>query len=119
MGRGVDNPEIPNADDRKQLKKLYFDFLRGLKDFMPEFLRDECLELLIGEIPIKGKVKLFDGYTQGQATIKNQGKFPCYLSTTGMGGYKLDPGEVRKFFVNSQVIVTTLSGTTILGFIRT
>lgn len=119
MGGEVDKPDIPSADDRKVLKKLYFEFLRGMKDFMPEFIRDECIELLIGEIPIRGQVKLFDGYTQGKAIIKNQGKSPCYLSTTGMGGYKLDPGEVRKFFVNSQVIVTTLSGTTVLGFIKT
>ena len=115
---GIDETEIPNPDDRKVLKKLYFEFLSGLKDFLPEFIKDECIELLIGEIPIRGKIKLFDGYTQGKAKIKNQGQFPCYLSTTGMGGYKLDPGETLDFFVNSQVIASTLSGTTTLGFLR-
>lgn len=111
----IEDLEIPS---KKPIKDLWFDFLRDFRDYLAEYYRESVVELCISEIPIRGKIILFDGFTQGKAQIKNQGNVACYLSTTGQGGYKLEPGEKVEFFVNHQVIATTLSGTTTLGFIK-
>lgn len=112
--------EIPEVPSRKSLKKFYFDFFQDFRDFLAEYVRESVWELCISEVPIKGTVKLFDGFTQGKVKLKNQGLSTCYISTTGQGGYKLDPGETTpEFFVNKQVVATTLSGATTLGLIKT
>ncbi len=112
-----DKPEVPR---KKSDKNLFFDFLREFKYHIGDFVNQELTELCISEIPVKGKAILFDGYTRGKLKIKNQGKVNCFLSTTGQGGYKLEPGETTPLiYVNSQVIASTVSGTAILGFIKT
>ena len=110
--------ELPEVPIKKSLKAFYFDFLRDLKDYLPEFVKESVVELCISELPIKGEVKLFDGFTQGKVIIKNQGNVSCYITTAGRGGFRLDPNEKEEFFVNAPVIATTLSGSTILGFIK-
>ena len=115
----MDGLENNKVEIKKDYRSLYFEFLRDLKQYLPEFMKEECLELTIAEIPVKKTVKLFDGYTQGTVIIKNQGNNACYLSTTGQGGFRLDPGQREKFFINHQVLATTISGSTVLGFIKT
>jgi len=115
MDRSIEQPEVPSF--KKELKNFYFDFFKDFRDYLAEYTRETVNELCISELPIKGSVKLFDGFTQGKVRIKNQGSISCFLSTGG-GGYRLDPGETVEFFINNQVIATTLSGTTTLGFIK-
>lgn len=99
-------------------KSAFMDFLGDFREYLVEYIRESVYELLISEMPVHGTVKIFDGLTQGKVKIKNQGTEPVYLSTTGMGGYKLDPAESVEFFVNAQLLATTLSGSTTLGFIK-
>ena len=119
MDGEIDKENKVNPTSKKQMRELYNDFFREFREYLQEYMRDSVYELTISEIPIKGKVKLFDGYTAGKARIKNQGHSTCFLSTTGQGGYKLEPNESIEFFVNTQVIATTISGSTILGFVKT
>lgn len=114
LDKNKNQSELPS----KNVKALYFEFLADFKDYLAEYVRESVYELTIAEIPIHGTVKLFDGYTSGQVKIKNQGETTCFLSTTGMGGYRLEPGESLDFFVNTQVIATTISGSTVLGFVK-
>ena len=108
--------ELPN---RKAVKSMWMDFLGDFREYLTEYVRENVYELLITEIPIRGQVKLFDGLTQGKVKIKNQGENFLFLSTTGQGGYRLAPEESIEFFLNSQLIATTISGTTtVAGFIR-
>jgi hypothetical protein len=111
-----DNVEFPSG---KKLRSLYYDFLHDFRDYLAEYVRESVYELTIAEIPVTKMVKLFDGRTPGKAIIKNQGKISAFISTTGQGGYKLEPNESIEFFVNTQVIVTTVSGNTTLGFVKT
>lgn len=103
------------ADGRRE---QYFEFLTDFREFIAEYVRESVFELTIAEIPVSKPVKIFDGFTPGKAIIKNQGEIACYLSTNGQGGYCLMPGEKIEFFVNHQVIATTISGSTVLGFVR-
>jgi hypothetical protein len=109
--------EVPRAP--KDLKNFYYDFFKDFREYLAEYVRESVVELKLAEIPISRPVKLFDGFTPGKVKVKNQGMVPCFLSATGMGGYRLDPGEIVEFFVNTQVMVTTVSGSTTLGFIKT
>lgn len=106
---------LPTGD---RMRALYFDFLHDFRDYLAEYVRESVFEMTITEIPIRGKIMLFDGRTPGKVVLKNQGDTYCFLSTTGQGGYRLEPGETTEFYVNSQVIATTLSGSTTLGFIK-
>lgn len=114
MDRLDDVPKPP-----KDYKTFYYDFFKDFKEYLTEFYRESVIELSIAEILVNKPVKIFDGFTPGKARIKNQGAVPCFLSVTGQGGYRLDPGESVEFFVNTQVMATTVSGTAVLGFIRT
>lgn len=111
-----DNLEFPSG---KKLRSLYYDFLRDFRDYLAEYVRESVYELTIAEIPVRGQVKLFDGFTPGKAIIKNQGESIIFLSTTGQGGYRLAPKESIEFYVNTQVMATTVSGSGILGFVKT
>lgn len=112
-------PEIPATPTPKGIKTFYFEFFHDFREYLGDYVRETINELCIAEIPVKGQVKLFDGFSHAKVKIKNQGDTSCFLSTTGMGGYKLAPNESVELFVNSQVIATTVSGTTTLGFIQT
>ncbi len=110
-----DTPITPQSSDSRI---LYYEFFKNFRDFLAEYIRETVTELCISELPISGTVKLFDGFTQGKVTIKNQGRVPCYISTAQFGGFRLDPGEKEEIFVNTQVFVTTVSGVTTIGFIK-
>lgn len=116
----MDNDEIikERSDGRRE---QYFEFLQDFREFIAEYVRESVFELTIAELSVsKDKpVKVFDGFTPGKAIIRNQGEVACYLSTSGQGGYCLTPGDKIEFFVNHQVIATTISGSTVLGFVRT
>lgn len=112
----MDDLERPINDGRRE---QYFEFLHDFRDFIAEYIRESVVELCIAEIVISKPVTLFDGFVPGKAILKNQGEVSCYLSTTGQGGYCLKPGEKIEFFVNHQVIATTISGSTTLGFVKT
>jgi len=99
-------------------KQVIFEFFETFRKYLPEYVRESVYETVISEIIIKGAVELFSGNTPGMASIKNQGAIPCYVTTANLGGYRLDPGEKIKMFVNTRVIVATTSGTTSLGFIK-
>lgn len=113
--------DIKEQMARKRVKKeMYYDFLKDFREFIVEYVRESVNELCISELPVKGEIKLFDGHNFGKVKLKNQGPLPCYISTTGRGGYRLEPGEsTPEFFVNSKVVATTVSGSTSLGFVRT
>lgn len=111
--------DIEQKDARIDVKKHYFEFLQDFREYIAEYVRESVVELTIAEIPVSKPVKIFDGYIPGKAVIKNQGEVACFLSTAGQGGYRLDPGESKEFFINHQVLATTISGTTVLGFIKT
>jgi len=112
-----DKPKVPT---KKSMKAFYFEFLHDFRDYLAQYVKENVSELVIAEVPIQGQVKIFDGFSVSKVKIKNQGNVPVFLSTTGQGGYKLEPGETTSEFVtNSQVIATTISGTTTIGFIKT
>lgn len=99
-------------------REMLFGFFESFRKYLPEYVRESVYETIISEVPIRGTVELFDGFTPGTVQLKNQGEQPCYITTANLGGYRLDPGEKINFFVNTRVIVTTVSGTTTLGFIK-
>lgn|SRR5574343_609901 len=103
---------------KQAIKARYFEFLGDFREYLMEYIRESVSELSIAELSIVGTVKIFEGYPQGKAKIKNQGRIECYLSTKALGGYRLDPGETVEFWVNSPVSVTTLSGMTSVGLIK-
>jgi hypothetical protein len=107
--------EMPS---KQALRARYFEFLGDFREYLMEYIRESVTELQVAELSIVGTVKIFDGFSQGKARIKNQGRIECYLSTKAMGGYRLDPGETVEFWVNSPVSITTLSGITSIGFIK-
>lgn len=103
---------------KDDLKTVYFDFLKDFREYLSEYIRESVTELKIGETLVKGKIQIFDGVSRGKAIIKNQGKLVCYVSTSQLGGFRLDPGEKEEFYVNNPVFLTVLSGTTTVGFIK-
>lgn len=117
MDRELEEPT--NTPQSSDTRSMYYEFFKNFRDYLAEYVRETVMELCISELPICGTVKLFDGFTQGKVVIKNQGQIPCYISTAQLGGFRLDPGEKEEIFVNNQVFVTTLSGITTIGFIKT
>lgn len=113
----IDEYQVPKPP--KDLKSFYYDFFKDFREYLSEYYRDSVVELCIAELSVRQPIKIFDGFTPGKARIKNQGSVQCYLSLTGQGGYRLDPGESVEFFVNTQVMATTISGSTTIGFIKT
>lgn len=113
---GLD-PEVPKVP--KEVSSFYYDFFKDFREYLAEYIRESVVELSIAEILVSKPIRLFDGFTPGKVRLKNQGLVPCYLSATGIGGYRIDPGEAVEFFVNNQVFATTVSGSTTLGFIKT
>lgn len=110
-----DDIDMPSL---KQKKAMYVEFFQDFREYLMEYVRESVVELKIADVSVTGTVKLFEGYPQGKARIKNQGGISCFVTTASDEGYRLDPGEVAEFFVNSPVSVTTLSGTTTIGFIK-
>lgn len=100
-------------------KEILKDFLSDFRDALAEYVRESVYELQISELRVTEEtVKLFDGYTPGKVRIKNQGSAICFVGTSPLGGYRLDPSESIDFFVNTTVYATTISGHTSLGFIK-
>ncbi len=114
----MDGLEVKEIFDKQDLRTFYFDFFKDFRDYLSEYIRETVVELTIAEIPVSGTLKLFDGYTQGKVRIKNQGEVSCFVTTGIQGGYRLDPNESIEFFVNNSVSVVTLSGTTVVGFVK-
>jgi hypothetical protein len=115
---GGDDMETPNISEGRIKRQLYIEFLTDFKENIVDFVQASVNQLCISEIPIRGTVRLFDGNTHGVVKIKNQGETTCYVSTNGNGGFKLSPEESLEFFVNNTVYVTTTSGSTKIGFVR-
>lgn len=115
-----ESPKI-EIKQRTDLRKIYFDFLCDFKRYMAEFVRESLVELEIGEIPVStNPVKLYYGEFGGmKLTLKNQGLISCWISTTGRGGFRLDPGEKESLWLNKEISAMTVSGNTCLGLIRT
>ncbi len=105
---------------RSDLKKMYFDFLQDFKNYLAEFVKESMIDLAISQMEITTTPqKLFGGETGGiQVILKNQGQIECYLSTDRNGAYRLDPGEKEKFWLNQETMIVTLSGATVVGYIR-
>ncbi len=106
---------------RTDLKKLYSDFLHDFRDYLVEYVRESMVELTVSEMTVSVKpIKLsVDDKAGMYLTVKNQGKIECFISTENVGGFRLDPGEKEKLWLNNEVTAVTLSGNTSLGFIRT
>lgn len=118
----INEEEISKIDIRRRtdLKKIYYSFLADFRDYLQDFVRRSYSELVITEVVVGVEpVRLVEHDISGRYFIlKNQGDTACYL-TTGKGGYRLDPGEkLDKIWVNRQVTAVTISGTTILGVIK-
>ena len=109
-------PETPQPFE---VKAMYFDFFRDFKNYFSRYLEDSINELCIAEVVIgQQPLELFDGKVSGKVTVKNQGQIECYISTGKIGGYRLSPGDKETFWVNHKVTITTASGTTTIGFIK-
>ena len=108
-----------DAIDRRDLRPVFFEFFDKFKEYLAEYTRETVHEVAVSEVIVGSEPRpMFEGYHGVQVTLKNQGDVVCYLTTDGEGKYKLDPGEKEKFWVNRPIIATTVSGTTVLGFIR-
>ena len=105
---------------RSDLRNIYYDFLRDFREHLVDFVQQSMAELVVAEIPIHTTpVDLFNEQVLGRyITVKNQGKIECYISTGRSGGYRLDPGEKERFWLNKQVTAVTVSGMTVLGLIQ-
>jgi len=114
----IEDRPIPEKK-RKELEPLFFDFFNQFKDNLSEYVRESVNELAISEVLVEKNMQIFSGVARGKARIKNQGDVSCFISTKKEElGYRLDPGEMIEMYVNNEVYVTTLSGTTNLGFIK-
>lgn len=105
---------------RADLKAFYSEFLKDFKHQLRDFVRESAVDLSISQIEV-GNIpqKLFFGEYGGMyVTLKNQGKVSCYLTTDKKGAYRLDPDEKERFWLNQQTTIVTLSGNTIVGYIR-
>jgi len=118
MTEDKDELDAPDISERRIKRQLYMEFLGDFKEVIGDYVKETVNQLCISEIPINGVVKLFDGLSHGMVKIKNQGETSCYLSTNGQCGFKLCPNESIEFYLNNQLFVTTVSGTTRIGFIR-
>jgi len=109
--------EIKNRGD---LKKIYFNFLSDFKKYLVEYIRESAIDLNISQIDVSPiPMQLFSEENSGlHITLKNQGEVSCYLTTDKKGGYRLDPNESQRFWLNAETLILTLSGTTTVGFIR-
>ena len=105
---------------RGDLKEVYFNFLSDFKKYLVEYIRESAIDLTISQIDVTPiPMQLFSEENSGlHITLKNQGDISCYLTTDKKGGYRLDPNESQKFWLNTETLILTLSGTTSVGFIR-
>ena len=118
--------EDPNDDPsvdikrRGDLKRVYFNFLADFKKYLVEYIRESSVDLYISQVDVTSTpMQLFSEENSGlHITLKNQGEIACYLTTDKKGGYRLDPNESQKFWLNAETLILTLSGTTTVGFIR-
>ena len=127
----MENPydELSKSDDsakleisrRSDLKKIYFQFLQDFRHHLAEFVRESMVELSVAEIPVSTKpISIFNGEYGGmQVVIKNQGQTECYITTAKKGGFRLDPGEKERLWLNKPLVAITPSGNTTIGLIRT
>lgn len=103
---------------RDEMKATFFDYLKDFREYLAEYVRESVTELSAGSVKVNGTIELFDGISAGKVTLKNQGRLSCYVSTMRGNGYELIPGERVEFFLNNKLNITTLSGTTTVGFIK-
>ena len=120
----ADFSEIGQAsklDSRGDLKKIYFSFLTDFKKYLVEYVKETSFDLCVSQFEVTCEpAKLWEENQEGrQIVLKNQGEIACYLTTDRRGGYRLDPGEKEKFWLNAETLILTLSGTTTVGYIRT
>jgi len=113
--------EDSGPDVRREVKKLYFDFLEDFRTYLVDFVREASVDLTISDIKVNPEPqKLFFGEYGGMhVVLKNQGRNSCYISTDKRGAYRLDPDEKERFWLNKETTVVTVSGNTTVGFIRT
>lgn len=111
--------DVMYSKEQQGVKQVYFDFLKDFREYLEEYIRESVIELEAAAVVVKGQLHLFSGSRRGKLKLKNQGTAPCYIGTTKMSGYRLDPGEVVELYLNNSVHLTTLSGTsTVVGFIK-
>jgi len=107
---------------RTDLKNIYFNFFKDFHTYLVEFMKVTNHELVVAEMMISTEpIHLFDDILNSSGryvTFKNQGQIECYLSTSKLGGFRLDSGEKEKMWVNAPVTVVTISGMTSLGIIQ-
>ena len=110
------------VDKRTDLKNIYFNFFKDFQTYLVEFIKITNHELVVAEMIITTEpIHLFDDILNSSGryvTFKNQGQIECYLSTSKLGGFRLDSGEKEKMWVNAPVTVVTISGITSLGIIQ-
>jgi hypothetical protein len=119
--KNTDNIRKPDFGSRSDLKNVYFDFFKDFRNNLIDFVQESMSELVVSEISVGASpvsINNDNGCSGRYVTVKNQGNASCYLSTGNMGGFRLEPGEKEKFYLNKMVTVTTISGNTILGLIQ-
>ena len=105
---------------RGDLKQVYFSFLSDFKKYLVEYIRESSVDLTISAIEVTPIPRqIFSEENSGlHITLKNQGSICCFLTTDKEGGYRLDPNESQQFWLNTETLILTLSGTTTVGYIR-
>jgi len=105
---------------RSDLRSIYFEFLRDFKEYLIDFVQQSMAELVVTEMPIHTTpTNIFNPQVSGRyITVKNQGKVACFISTGKTGGFRLEPGEKERFFMNKPVVATTITGSTVIGIIQ-
>ncbi len=108
-------PKLNIAD----LRPVFFEFFDHFKTYLAEYTRESLVGLDVSEIEITVKPQIIFDETKGvRVILKNQGEITCLLTTDGKGKFQLDPGEKEAFWINRTLLAATLSGMTVLGFIR-
>jgi hypothetical protein len=115
----LDVPCKKEISRRSELKDVYVHFFEDFKSYLVEFVQEskEVLDIKETKIGIKPITLEVDGIGR-PLIIQNQGDVECFLST-GMGGFRLNPGQFQKVWHNRPLQVLTISGTTTIGIIST
>lgn len=121
LGKSSSSKIAKKLKGRSDLRRIFFDFLSDFRHYLAEYTRESLVETNVSEIPIStNPVKLFNGEYGGMhLVLKNQGLLECYITTADKGGFRLDPGEKEKLWLNKAITAVTISGSTTLGLIRT
>lgn len=98
----------------------YIAFLDQFREYIVEYVRHNSPKFTVFEYKVsETPITLFkDQKTAIRVILKNQGKFPIYITTDKQSAYRLDPDESHEVYINTPVTFVCADGESTLGFIQ-